>query len=242
MPNRSIYRFLCLAAMLAGCASQAQSPALSGFSGVRSVYPGMTNLDERGIATLVRQRVRLPERPSAAMIWTEEGPARSRHERDTLTPELTAGLEGAPLAWVQAVPSALVPASGESAALDLRSLRSAGAHFQSDLVLLVQTEVSEEPVMGENLIEGVLYLVEFGLSPVRRVVATASAEVCAVDVRTGVMVACGQGSGPNSGHLTFVLTQASAQQQLTREALLGAVRSAGEQLRLNLVRARPADS
>jgi len=245
MLNRPIYRVLCLmlalalAALLCGCSTTAESPQLYGMR-QRSVYPGLADLDERGIARMVNQRVRLPEHPSAAMIWLEEGPVRSRYERDALLPSLTASLEGAPLAWVQAVPSALVPATGDAGVLDLRSVRSAAAHFQSDVVLLVQTAVSEQLVMGRNPIEGLLYLLEFGFSPFRRVVATASAEVCALDVRSGVIVACGQGAGPNGGHIAFVLSQADAQQELTREALRGAVSTAGAQLRTHLERSQAA--
>src|SRR5262245_37910251 len=118
---------LALAALLGGCSTTAQPPQLSGLQR-RSVYPGLDGLDERAIARMVNQRVRLPEHPSAAMVWLEEGPARSRYERDALLPMLTASLEGAPLAWVQSVPSALVPATAEPGELDLRSLRSAAAH------------------------------------------------------------------------------------------------------------------
>ena len=56
---RPIYRILflacalALAALLSGCMSVAESPQLQ-----RSIYPGLANLDERAIASMVRQRLR----------------------------------------------------------------------------------------------------------------------------------------------------------------------------------------
>jgi len=241
MASRTTPRTLCLVFALAlalplgGCMSTAASRPQ-----MRSLYPGLAELDERAIARMSRRRVRLPEHPSAALVWIEEGPARSRNERDGLMPALTRALEGEPLAWVQAVPTALAPAWGDAGPLDLRGLRSAGAHFQSDLVLLVQTEVSED-VATSNPFDRLLYVAEVLASPFRRVVATASAEICAVDVRTGVLVACAQGAGPNRGRIAFALAQAGTQQALTQDALVGAVSAASERLRTSLQRATLAN-
>jgi hypothetical protein len=236
-----------------GCTTTAVYPQLTLSSHLEShaPYPGLETLDERGIKRLLRTRVRLPPRPSAALVWFEERtpalgrvgstPAfRSRLERDPLLADLTRAIEGEPLAWIEPVPSALGSESEIRGGRELRALRSAAAHLQGDLVLLVQSQVNEKITSG-SWIEALLTALEQTLSPVRRSVAYASSEVCAVDVRTGIVMACGRGNASRIRRFSFVLGLGRLRPKLARESLIDATEQAGQGLRLRLAaRLEPA--
>jgi len=88
----------------------------------------------------------------------------------------------------------------------VRQVRSAATRFREDVAILMQTGVAEG--RGFNVFAlGFIGLVTAPLFPGIDLATGASAELCAVDVRSGVMIACARGRGEASRRFLFLMQE-----------------------------------
>jgi hypothetical protein len=223
----------------------------------RSLYPGLGDLDERGIASAMAIEVDLVPPVSGGLVWVNEGlddsPEAAR--RDSITEyartgvldEALGALREEPFDAVAVLPTlpavAAAPvgysANGESAAAGtvgpetIDRLRSASAKFQYDVAILLQTGTAED--RGFNVAAlGYLGLVTLPLFPGLDLAASSSAELCAVDVRTGVMLGCARGRSQEMDRFLFTWQRTKHRDRLVERTLRRAVESAAADLRLQL--------
>ena len=234
-----ISAFAALALASVGCVTTAPTLGLA-----RSLYPGTADLDDAQIDRALDTRVRLPRDPSGALVWLELpfGPGEiSENERLELQTDLVRALDEDPFGRVDVVPTKRRPLwAWREAEPDLRAMRSAAAHLQADLVLPIETGIAVSPGLtssGSPL--GDLLLLPF--LPIAWAVgeptahAHASAEICAVDVRTSVILTCARGVGEAPGPALFS-GRSSPGLDYRQKAVRKALERAAVELRLGLSR------
>lgn len=112
-------------------------------------------------------------------------------------------------------------------------LRSASAKFQYDVAILLQTGTAEDRGLNVAAL-GFLGLVTLPLFPGFDLAASSSAEMCAIDVRTGVMLGCARGRSQEMDRFLFTWQRANHRERLVERTLRRAVESAAADLRLQL--------
>lgn len=236
---------LAAALLAAGCASYPAPPSL-GLQ--RSLFPGLGDLDQRGIESAMSTRLELVPPVSGGLVWISEALPGSP-EAQTLSPiteysrtgvleEALASLREEPFGTVAALPTIPNVSDAAPSRNTITSLRSASARFQYDVALLLQTGTAED--LGFNpLALGYLGLVTIPLLPGNDIAASSSAELCAIDVRTGLMLGCARGRAEDKDRLLFVWNQDRARERLVESTLRSAVSAAAEDL-LEQVAARLA--
>jgi rhombotail lipoprotein len=151
---------------------------------------------------------------------------------------LAAALERSPFATVSIVPT--TPAVGGSGDGDLPALRAAAARFQDDVLVLLSVQRNEY-VDWNPLAVSYLALVPMYFVPGYDAAVYTSAEACALDVRTGLFLACAQGEGRARRRLVTRIGRERRLRQLASEALERALADVPADLRAG-VRARLAAS
>lgn len=222
--------------LLAGCATFPPAPSL-GLQ--RSLFPGLDSLEESEIESALDLEVVLDAPISAGIVWLSEGhrgSAESRREplteysRTGVLQEALSSLRSAPFGVVAALPT--IPELSNSGPSDrtLEMLRSASAKFQYDVALLLQTGTAEERGFNPFAL-GYLGLVTSPLFPGNDFAAASSVELCAVDVRTGVMLGCARGRAQEMDRVNFIWQQDQVRQELAEQTLRAALTAAVEDLR-----------
>ena len=240
--------------VLGGCAvlPGAPNPGLQ-----RSLYPGLGDLDERGIASAMAVEVDLVPPISGGLVWVDEALNESSEagRRDAITEysrtgvldEALGALREEPFDAVAVLPTlpavAAAPSgfdaggtSDPSAAAGpetIDRLRSASAKFQYDVAILLQTGTAEDRGFNPTAL-GFLGLVTLPLFPGLDLAAASSAELCAVDVRTGVMLGCARGRSQEMDRFVFTWQRTRHRERLVERTLRRAVESAAADLRLQL--------
>ena len=228
---------LLLAALAIGCMSRAVPPALTL---QRDLLPGLASLPPEKIAAAYETRVELAPPLSAGIAWLEESSdganfARlTEYQRTGVLDMALAELRQPPFAAVASFPTSLDEKRwGGPAGNSLDGLRSAAARFQYDLALLMQTGLADGS--GWNLLAaGYLPLVTIPLFPGDDLSLAASAELCALDARSGVMLACARGRGVREQRFVFPLSVASRKGELAEACMREAVVAAARDLRSQL--------
>ena len=219
-----------------GCATYPGAPSL-GLQ--RSLYPGLGDLDQRGIEAALSRKLDLTPPVSAGLVWLTEAAPNSpetqthspitEYGRTGVIEEAIASLRQPPFGTVAALPT--IPNVSDSAPSErtLDALRSASARFQYQVALLLQTGTAEDS--GFNpLALGYLGLVTIPLFPGNDIAASSSAELCAIDVRSGVMLGCARGRAQEMDHLLFVWQRDRARERLVERTLRSSVAAAAVDL------------
>jgi rhombotail lipoprotein len=201
-----------------GCTSPRRFPAATL---ERTLVPDMGRLSEADIDRLFRVRVRLPRDARVAVAWlNERGSTETvpEAERTRLARRLAEALARAPFAQVSVIPTTTAPATASGGDLDLPALRSAAARFQADVLVLLSIQRNDyddwNPLAVSYLAVLPLYVV-----PGNDLAVFASAEACALDVRSGLFLACAQGQGQARRRFVTHIGRERGLRALAREAL-----------------------
>jgi hypothetical protein len=221
-----------------GCSTKAVPPTLTL---QRDLLPGLADLPPEKIAAAYETRVELTPPLSAGVAWLEERSdgasfaTLNEYQRTGVLNVALAELRQAPFDAVASFPTSLdVERWGGPKGGSLDGLRSAAARFQFDLAVLMQTGLADGS--GWNLLAaGFIPLVTIPLFPGNDLSLAASAELCAVDARSGVMLACARGRGVREQRFVFPLSVASRKDELAEACMREAVTAAAQDLRAQLV-------
>ena len=174
--------------MIAGCSAKAYYPA---FELQRALYPGVGSEDADAIDDAFAKQVTLEPPLSAGVLWIEErGRFGSDYERAGILEQVTRALQQPPFGRVGILPT--TTERGDEGAPSLDRIRAAAAAFQYDVAFIVQTGTASDQAMNP-LAFAYIPLVTLPLVPGADLSVAAGAEICAVDVRSGVMLGCGIG-------------------------------------------------
>ena len=203
-------------ALLAGCMARGGYPPIQ-----RTLVGATAALDEAQIGDLLAAAPRLPVAPRAALLVTDaySGPGRlAESDRAALIELLRTRLDRPPFASVRLVPTAVAPSYSGGDDLSLATLRSAAARMQGDVLVVVTTAVDTDT--GTNpLSVTYLALLPALFVPGSDVGAWASAEACAIDVRSGVFLACASGHGTATDGYVIPTRIAPALRTAVRDAV-----------------------
>lgn len=241
--RRSSYRVLValVGLGLSACMSMPRPPSLNLH---RSLYPGLGELKPDEIASAFDLDVNLPSSMTGGLAWLSESPGAdestavvlSEYHRTGVVDEVLSRLRSEPFSTVANLPTLVSSASSPGDDV-LDSLRSAAARFQYDVAFLLQTGAAYD--RGLNILAlGYIGLVTIPFLPGEDLGVASSAELCAVDVRTGVMLGCARGRGRARQRFGFQRNAAATRQALAERGLRDAVRSAATDL-LEQFRAGP---
>ena len=223
-----------LVALLTGCMSVPMAPT---FGLQRSLYPGLAHLRGDQINQAFDTTVTLQSPVSGGLAWLSEGPhvvagsvpPVSEYHRTGVIEAALAALRKAPFASVASLPTIPEVTDRPPSSNSLEALRSASARFQYDVALVLQTGVAED--RGPNpLALGYLGLVTIPLFPGTDLGVSSSAELCAVDVRTGIMLGCSRGRASAQDRFLFPLSVNTRRDELVEETLRSSVTAAATDL------------
>jgi hypothetical protein len=228
---------LLVAPFALGCMTRAVPP---GLTLQRDLLPGLASLEPSEIAGAYETRVELAAPLSAGIAWLREssdGDTFARldeYQRTGVLDVALAELRQAPFDSVSAFPTVLDDGGWRGRdGNSIDGLRSAAAHFQYDLAVLMQTGLADGS--GWNLLAaGYFGLVTIPLFPGHDLSLAASAELCALDARTGVMLACSRGRGVREQRFVFPLSISSRKGELEEACMREAVATAARDLRAQL--------
>ncbi len=232
--------FSCLAAFSlasGGCTARVYYPE-TGLQ--RMVLPGLGELKDEEIRAQFEKTVAVKPPLSAGIAWLSEAPAGlrstwtetpvSEYRRTGVLNAALDALRQEPFASVSMLPTVSADFGQGQPSDMVRALRSAAARFQEDVAILMQTGVSES--RGLNFFAlGFIPLVTAPLFPGVDLATGASAELCAVDVRTGVMIACARGRGQVERGFLFLTQESHAREEMKERTLTEAAVAAAQNLR-----------
>lgn len=211
-------------AWVAGCMSQASYPKI-GLQ--RALYPGLGGLDAKGIEAALGKQLVLHPPLSAGIVWLDDrgsfaGDGLSDYARTGILQRAVEALQQPPFARVAPLPTTmeLEVARGDAPSLD--AVRSAAATFQYDVAFILQS--GSERSSGVNAFAiGYVPLVTAPLFPGTDVSVAAGAELCAVDVRSGIMLGCGVGRARGEDRYLFPFSVDESEAALREEIVAQAV-------------------
>lgn len=224
------YRTWLLAAVAAcvatGCMGSVSYPRMSL---QRALYPGLGGLDAKGIDAAFDKQVRLRPPLSAGLLWLDDPGTRgfganalSDYARTGILERTLTALQRPPFDRVSALPTTTDLQIGAGHAPSLDAVRSAAAAFQYDIAFILQTGTSRAAGLNWFAL-GYVPLITAPLFPGSDASVAAGAELCAVDVRTGVMLGCGVGRSRDEERYLFPLTRGEHEERLREEVLAQAI-------------------
>ncbi len=217
-----------MAAFASGCVSMAATPKL-GLQ--RSLYPGLGDVDPSEIDAAFRTEVSLRAPLSGGIVWleggrsSEYGPSLSEYIRTGTLERAVEKLTQAPFDQVAALPTTTDFQRRTDGPPPIDTFRGAAAKFQYDVAFILQTAIAEESGINPFAI-GYLGLITAPLFPGTDISVAAGAEVCAVDVRSGVMLGCGIGRAHEEARFVFPLRISSRSDDLRERMVALAVEAA----------------
>lgn len=238
-----IARLVVLASALAAIAGCARHPAPPGLTLERMLFPDLVALNDDGITDAMHTPLHLQPPLSGGLLWLNERFGRAAADDDDrrLVDYYRAGvvegalgaLRRAPFESVASLPLPPEPAARSARAELLARVRSAAARFQYDVAFLLETATAEE--RGANPFAlGYLGIVTAPLFPGTDLAASANAELCAVDVRTGIMLGCARGRAEASSRTLFIWQVDRARRRLVERTLRESVVAAAEDLLIQI--------
>jgi len=161
-----------------------------------AVFPGLERYDEQHMRGAFETPLVLPPTLRAAVLWVDQTadgsePALPESARTRVLDRFQHALLAPPLVGISPLPTML--AANGTASIDLDAVRSAAAHMQSDVAILVLT-TSEHTVDWNALALTYSALVTTMFVPGDDLHVDLSAQACAIDVRTGLFIACAASS------------------------------------------------
>lgn len=210
--------------LLAGCMTRVSPPYLTL---ERTLLPGLGDLPPERIADAYATEVRLRPPVSAGLAWLEVG--LDEYHRTGVLEAALAELGQPPFSDVTAMPTASVRSHGDRVAT-IDALRSAAARFQRDVALLLQTGVADGS--GANALAATyVALVPMLFVPGNGISLAASAEICALDARSGVMLGCARGRAQRERRYVLSAAVDRETRELEEQCLRDAVTVAAADLR-----------
>jgi hypothetical protein len=213
-------------ALLAGC-----TPPRAAFR--HTLFPGLERYNETQVRAALDTPIVLPRDPRASVLWLDQAPNWGTQplpdsERERLLDELRRGLTGPPFASVSIIPTAV--ATGDGDQLDLDDVRSAAAHLQSDVAILVVT--STEAVTEWNAL-AISYpaLLTRLVVPGDDVRVGVAVQGCAIDVRTGLLLDCVQSHAEEVDRFVVPAWRSAAVRSATATATERALSDVPQRLR-----------
>ncbi len=201
----------------------------------QALHPSLSDMRPELIPAALDYRWRLTPPVSAGLAWFREAPVDSSGDWDhvPVSGYLRTGVLDAVLEalrdepFMTVVPLPVVPLE-EGTPLrwhTVDAVRALSARFQHDVALLLETGIVEEKRLNPFAI-GYLGLITIPFFPGTDLGIRTSAEICAVEVRSGVMLACARGRAVAADRFLFPLQVGRRRHELTEEALRDSVQGA----------------
>ena len=207
--------------LLGGCMSPRYYPPASG---ERVLVPDMGTLSETEMENLRKMPVAAREPAAAGIAWIVDVSAGGaagdlpESERVALVASLATALGRAPFSSVEVLPTTAAGSGSPGDGRDLRALRSAAARFQRDVLVVVSTHRNQYDDWNPLAVT-YLALLPRWFVPGNSLAVYASAEVCAVDVGSGLFLACAQGQGKAERALVTAIGREQRLRELSAAAL-----------------------
>ncbi|MDX2166942.1 MAG: hypothetical protein SF182_07765 [Deltaproteobacteria bacterium] len=234
MSPRALAALLAVA-LCAGCAAKGSYPTRLN---TRAQLGDAGTADDAEIERLFAASPQLPAAPRAALLLIGSRYAGSVDAEDALADRLRRRLQRSPFLSVQILPESLAVSFTPSHGLSLSHMRSAAARLQDEVLVVISTDVDVDT--GTNLLSATYFaLVPMAFVPGSEVGAWASAEACAIDVRSGLFLGCASGHGQARDGFVIPLNSETARRDVAREALGRAAAGLPDQI-ADLVAARIA--
>jgi len=215
---------LLLLSAASGCMTRVSPPYLTL---ERTLLPGLGDIPPDRIADAYATKVTVRPPVSAGLAWMEAG--LSEYHRTGVLEAALAALRQPPFSDVTSMPTSTVRRDRDRVDT-VDALRSAAARFQRDVALLLQTGVADGS--GANVLAATyIALVPMLFVPGNGISLGASAEICAVDARSGVMLACARGRAQRERRYVLSTSVERETRELEEQCLREAVTAAANDLR-----------
>lgn len=206
----------------------------------RVILPGLGELKEQDIRGEFGKTIEATSPASAGVAWLSEAPGDlasawtqtpvNEYQRTGILNAVVEELRQPPFSSVTALPTVPNGPWDDQPSDTTLVVRSAAARFQQDVAVLMQTGVSQDQGMNVFAL-GFLGLVTIPFFPGIDLATGASAELCAIDVRTGVMIACTRGRAAAENRFLFPLQTRRVRDEDKERTLREAAESAATDLR-----------
>ncbi len=220
-----------LAVLAAGCTIRRYSGIDDGY---RRLVPEMDALSDADMARLRATPVAARAPASAGVAWIVDAGTGDQplpeSERLALVRRLAESLEHTPFSTVDVLPTTSADDGSERDDSRLPILRSAAARFQHDVLIVVSTHQNRYNDLNP-LAAAYLAILPLWFVPGNSLAVYASAEACAVDVASGLFLACAQGQGKAERGLVTVAGRDRRMRELSATALRDALEALPEALR-----------
>ncbi len=205
-------------ATMIGCAAKGSYPANLQ---TRSLLDGEATADDREVDRLLAANPRLPISPRAALVVL--GPTGlAESDRAALDDRLRAELDQPPFAAVELLPTSLTARDERNWLPTLANMRTAAARMQSDVLIVANTAADTDT--GTNALSVAYFaVIPMVFVPGSEVGAWASAEACAIDVRSGLIVGCANGHGSAHDGYVIMTNTGEVRRELARDAVAAAL-------------------
>ncbi|GIW44969.1 MAG: hypothetical protein KatS3mg077_2251 [Candidatus Binatia bacterium] len=234
----SAKRWLVLAMAVLGCACGARAPYPE-LELQRQLLPGLDTLKEDEIRAALDRPLEVKAPATAGVAWLSEAPGGwggewyqtplTEYQRTGVINATLEALGHPPFSEVTSLPTVAATSRAGGDGNMLVALRSAAARFQADVAILMQTGTAEGRGLNAFAI-GFVGLVTAPLVPAVDVAVASSAELCAVDVRSGVMIACTRGRAEERRNYLFLFQEARVREQLRENTVRAAAVTAAQDL------------
>jgi hypothetical protein len=219
MSRRAAALLLTLA--LGGCAAQGNYPT---DLNTRTRLGFAPSAEQVEVERLLATDLQLPAAPRAALVVMHGPDELALDDRAALVETLQRDLKRAPFSSVRTLSPLLAEPATADGTLSLDALRTAAARSQSDVLVVVSTGI--DTARGTNLLSlAYLAVVPVAFVPGSEVGAWASAEACAIAVRSGLFLGCASGHGRAREGFVLMAGTADAERRVARTAVDGAVGS-----------------
>jgi len=194
-------------------------------------YPTLVPLDsvhESDIAEIIDEPLTLREPLSAALIHLDvAGPSGIENGGESVD-TLARSLMGSPFADVTVLSPLLTRSVGASD--DLGAFRTEAARFQKDVLILLVT-ANREYTDYNILAPTYAALIPMFFVPALDLSVLATAEACAMDVRTGIFLACARGHEESQVRFVIASRAGKARRELERRTFAASLTSLAGDLR-----------
>jgi len=183
--------------LVSGCASPAHYPRIDL---QRSLFPGLSDFKPSEIESAFDKKLELSPPLSAGIAWLSEGfgvegtgdTRLSEYQRTGVIKTAVESLRQPPFSRVISIPTVLAEKGSKTREDSINAIRSAVAHFQLDVVILLQTATEDRSGLNPAAL-GYIFLITIPFVPGEDLSVASTAEMCAVDVRSGIMMDCSRG-------------------------------------------------
>lgn len=223
---------LSLVVLPTGCMS-ARSFSVIG-DGHRRLVPEVDAMSDADMARLRATPVMAREPATAGVVWIVDAGGGTQPlpeaDRTAMVRKLAGALEHAPFSTVDVLPTTTADPGSDRDDAALPILRSAAARFQHDVLIVVSTHQNQYDDWNP-LAATYLAILPLWFVPGNSLAVYASAEACAVDVASGLFLACAQGQGKAARGLVTVAGRNRRMRELSATALQAALNALPEALR-----------